>query len=151
MSPSNPEWFTPQHIFDALHREFKFTLDPCATPENAKCPTYYTRDDDGLSKDWAGHTVFMNPPYGDQIGKWVRKAWLESLNGTTVVCLIPSRTDTSYWHDYVMKATELRFIYGRVTFGGVKRHAPFPSVIVVFRPGLTSPAISAVNRQMERI
>ena len=131
MSKTN-EWATPQDLFDTLDAEFKFTLDPCATKENAKCSFYYTKDDDGLSQDWCDHTVFMNPPYGREIKQWAKKAYQEWKRGATVVCLVPSRTDTAYWHDYFMKADEIRFIRGRVKFGGSKNSAPFPSAIVVF-------------------
>lgn len=127
------EWATPQDFFDKLDDEFHFTLDPCATPENAKCDLYFTQEEDGLSQNWLG-TVFMNPPYGREIGKWVKKAYEESLNGATVVCLIPARTDTKYWHEYVIGGgAEVRFIKGRLKFGGSKNSAPFPSAIVIFR------------------
>jgi len=129
------EWATPQYLFDALDQEFHFTLDPCATDENHKCARYFTSKEDGLSKSWARERVFMNPPYGNQIGLWIAKAFTESLQGALVVCLIPSRTDTRYWHDYVMKADEIRFIQGRVKFvGRSDESAPFPSAIVVFQP-----------------
>jgi len=130
-SSKSNEWETPQELFDALNREFHFTLDPCSTDENAKCKKHFTIDDDGLSKDWSKDIVFMNPPYGRKIGKWVKKAYEESLNGTIVVCLIPARTDTAYWHDYVMKG-EIRFLRGRVKFSNSTISAPFPSAVVVF-------------------
>ena len=99
-SSATNEWPTPQNFFDILDKEFNFTLDPCCTPESAKCKTYFTEKDDGLSRSWKGHTVFMNPPYGNAIKNWVRKAYEESLGAnTTVVALIPARTDTKYWHD----------------------------------------------------
>lgn len=122
-------WSTPPELFKALDDEFTFTLDPCCTVDNATCPTYFTEEDDGLSKSWAGHTVFMNPPYGREIGKWIKKAYEED---ATVVCLIPSRTDTKWWHDYVMQG-EVRFIKGRLKFGGHKNPAPFPSAVIIFR------------------
>jgi site-specific DNA-methyltransferase (adenine-specific) len=127
-------WATPQEFFAELDQEFNFTLDPCASPENAKCAKYFTVEDDGLRQDWAGHTVFCNPPYGRQIGKWVKKCYEESRKpGTTVVMLIPARTDTSYFHDYVYnKAREIRFIRGRLKFGNSKNSAPFPSMVVIF-------------------
>lgn len=128
-----PEWATPVNLFNELNQEFCFTLDPCATPENAKCARFYTAADNGLSKSWANEVVFMNPPYGRVIGDWVRKAYQEaSENGAVVVCLIPSRTDTKYWHKYCMKANEIRFLEGRVSFGAGVGPAPFPSCIVVF-------------------
>jgi len=127
-------WATPQNFFDELNAEFHFTLDPCATPENAKCAKYFTAEDDGLKQDWAGHTVFCNPPYGREIGKWVKKCYEESKKpGITVVMLIPARTDTSYFHDYIYKkAKEIRFVRGRLKFGNSKNSAPFPSMVVVF-------------------
>ena len=127
------DWGTPNEIFEPLDKEFGFTLDPCATPENAKCEKFYTPDDDGLSRSWADEVVFMNPPYGREIGKWIKKAYEESCQ-SVVVCLIPSRTDTAWWHDYCMKADEIRFLRGRVRFVGGSSSAPFPSAIVVFRP-----------------
>lgn len=128
-------WTTPQDFYDTLNYRFHFTLDPCATPENAKCEKFYTEADDGLSKDWEGETVFMNPPYGRVIGRWVDKAWQEGMKpGTTVVCLIPARTDTSYWHTYVIGGgAEVEFVKGRLKFGGAKNSAPFPSAVVIFR------------------
>ena len=124
-------WSTPQDFFDKLDEEFGFTLDPCATPENAKCDKFYTREDDGLSKDWSGERVFMNPPYGREIGGWVKKA---SEADALVVCLVPARTDTRWWHDFVIGGgAEVRFIKGRLKFGGAKNSAPFPSAVVIFR------------------
>ena len=135
MSSATPEWATPQWLFDDLDREFSFTLDPCATRDNTKCERFFTKDDDGLSKTWAPETVWMNPPYGREIGAWVKKAHDESSVGATVVCLIPSRTDTKWWHAYCMKANEIRFIKGRVHFvGETDDNAPFPSCLVIFRP-----------------
>jgi len=126
-------WSTPGTFFERLDREFKFTLDPCASHENTTCNKYYTEEDDGLAQSWSGETVFMNPPYGRDIGMWLRKAHEESKNkNTTVVCLIPARTDTKYWHDYVMKAVEIRLVKGRLKFGESKNAAPFPSAVVIF-------------------
>ena len=136
-SSKSNEWATPQNLFDELNDEFNFTLDPCATDENAKCSNYFTIEDDGLSKDWSNDVVFMNPPYGREIKKWVNKAYKESLNGATVVCLIPARTDTTYWHDFIFgKANDIRFLRGRLKFGKSKNSAPFPSAIVVYRGGI---------------
>lgn len=136
-SSSTPEWSTPLDLFAALDREFDFTLDPCATPENTTCDNYYTLADDGLSQTWTGR-VFMNPPYGRVIGKWMRKA-CESAFSTAelVVCLVPARTDTAWWHDYAMRG-EIRFIRGRLRFGAAKWSAPFPSAVVVFRRASTA-------------
>ena len=134
-SSKTNEWGTPQDTFDKLNEEFNFTLDPCATKYNAKCPKFYTKEDDGLSQDWGGERVFMNPPYGRTINKWIEKAYKESLKGATVVCLIPSRTDTRYWHDYIFPYAEIRFLKGRVKFGknGIYAPAPFPSAIAIFK------------------
>lgn len=124
-------WETPQAIFDKLNVEFGFTLDVCALPENAKCSAYYTPEQDGLLQKWKG-VCYMNPPYGREIGHWMRKAYESSIAGATVVCLVPARTDTAWFWDYAMKG-EIRFIRGRLKFGGHKNSAPFPSAIVIFR------------------
>ncbi len=122
---------TPQDFYAALNDEFGFEVDVCALPSNAKCKKYYTPEQDGLKQDWEG-VCWMNPPYGREIGKWMEKAYNSSLNGATVVCLVPSRTDTRWWHKYAMKG-EIRFIKGRLKFGGAKNSAPFPSAVVIFR------------------
>lgn len=122
-------WATPQKFFDELNKEFNFTLDPCAIPENAKCEKYYTPEDDGLTKDWNNETVFCNPPYGREIGKWVQKCY--ETKGL-VVALLPARTDTRWFHDFIYGKAEIRFIKGRLKFGGAKWNAPFPNMIVVF-------------------
>ena len=132
-SSLTPEWATPQALYDELNEEFGFTLDPCATPENAKCARFFTRVENGLAQSWAGETVWLNPPYGDELPRWIRKAYGESLNGATVVALIPSRTDTRWWHEHVMKATDIRFIRGRLAFNDGPTKAPFPSCVVVWR------------------
>ena len=124
-------WETPQHLFNELNTEFNFEIDVCALPENAKCKKYFTPEEDGLQQEWKG-TCWMNPPYGRQISKWVKKAYESSLKGATVVCLLPARTDTKWWHEYCMKG-EIRFIRGRLKFGDAKNSAPFPSAIVIFR------------------
>ena len=131
-SSNDMTWETPQWLFDKLDKEFHFTLDVCALPETAKCEKYYTPQIDGLKQDWEDNICWMNPPYGREIGVQIEKAYNESLKGATVVCLIPSRTDTKYWHDYCMKASEIRFIKGRLKFGDSKNSAPFPSAIVIF-------------------
>ncbi len=126
---------TPMSLFNELNEEFHFTLDPCATAETAKCYRYYAPEKDGLSMPWFGR-VFVNPPYGPAIRKWIQKAWDEILVGRAevVVMLLPSRTDTRWWHSWVLSfASEIRFVRGRVRFGGAKAGAPFPSCIVVFR------------------
>lgn len=125
-------WETPRALFDELNAEYHFTLDPCATPENAKCENYFTEQDDGLSKNWGGQSVFCNPPYGLELRKWVKKAWEEAQKpGTTVVLLIPARTDTGWFHDYCLRG-KVRFLRGRLKFGGAKNNAPFPSMVVTF-------------------
>lgn len=136
-SSETNEWETPDDIFSALNCFFRFTLDPAATEENAKCDKYFTIETDGLSQSWKNETVWLNPPYGREISKWIKKAYEESLNGfTTVVMLIPARTDTSYWHEYVLKSSQIHYIRGRLKFKnkgkGDSNPAPFPSAIVVF-------------------
>lgn len=132
-SSASVEWATPQELYDELEKEFEFNLDPCATHENHKCGNYYTKEQDGLSKDWDNMRVFMNPPYGREIGKWVHKAFTSM--GGVVVCLLPARTDTKWFHEYIYNqpTAQIRFIKGRIKFGGHKNPAPFPSMIVVFK------------------
>ena len=133
MSSNTPEWATPQDLFNKLDGEFHFTLDPCATKENAKCAYFFTKEDDGLSKNWGKEKVFMNPPYGKVIGEWVKYAWQSWLGGATVVCLLPARTDTKWFHEYIYGQAEIRFIKGRLKFSESKNSAPFPSMIVIFK------------------
>ena len=133
-SSKTDEWATPQWLFDELNKEFGFTLDVCALPDNAKCEKYYTPDVDGIKQSWENNTCWMNPPYGREISKWVQKAYEESKQ-STVVCLLPARTDTRWWHEYCMKG-EIRFLRGRLKFGQAKNSAPFPSAVVIFRPAL---------------
>jgi phage N-6-adenine-methyltransferase len=130
-SSNRDDWETPLELFNQLDAIYHFDLDVCALPHNAKCDKYYTPDDDGLSKPWEG-TCWMNPPYGRQIGRWMEKAYKSSLVGATVVCLVPSRTDTAWWHDYAMRASKITYIRGRIKFVGAKHGAPFPCAIVVF-------------------
>jgi len=125
---ASDKWETPQEFFDKLDAEFHFDWDVCATRESAKCALYWSEEDDALVQEWAG-VCWMNPPYGRQIGQWVQKAYEAD---ATVVCLLPARTDTAWWHDYVMKG-EVRFIRGRLHFSGHKWNAPFPSAVVIFR------------------
>ena len=125
-------WETPQKYFDDISREFSFETDVCALPENAKCQRYFTPTLNGLTQEWRG-VCWMNPPYGRSIGMWVKKAYESAQDGATVVCLLPARTDTAWWHDYAIKG-EVRFIRGRLKFGGHKNSAPFPSALVIFRP-----------------
>jgi phage N-6-adenine-methyltransferase len=124
-------WSTPQDLFDRLNSVFRFDLDVCATPENAKCERFFTEEINGLAQEWRG-SVWMNPPYGRGIDAWVKKAFQSAQAGATVVCLLPARTDTRWWHDYVLRG-EVTFIKGRLKFGGHNNNAPFPSAVVVFR------------------
>lgn len=126
-------WETPQWLFDTLNKEFGFTLDTCATPDNAKCERFFTEDDNGLMKDWGDNVCWMNPPYGAEIARWMAKAHNAANMGATVVCLVPSRTDTEWWHKHAMKH-EIRFLRGRLKFGDAVDSAPFPSAVVVMRP-----------------
>ena len=132
-SSTSGDWDTPQTFYDKLDRQFSFTLDPCATEASAKCAKYYTEEDDGLVQDWKGHTVFVNPPYGRSIGVWLKKGYEESKkHNTIVVMLVPARTDTKWWHDYVMRAKEVHLVRGRLKFGTSDNAAPFPSAVVIF-------------------
>jgi phage N-6-adenine-methyltransferase len=145
-SSAHDLWSTPQDFFERLNADFHFETDVCALPENAKCRRYYTTPGgmlyesiwqgpahlDGLIQQWAG-VCWMNPPYGREIGRWMAKAYRSAQAGATVVCLVPSRTDTAWWHDYATKG-EIIFIRGRLKFGGSANCAPFPSAVVVYRP-----------------
>jgi phage N-6-adenine-methyltransferase len=128
------DWETPADLFELLHREFRFTLDVCALPHNAKLPRYFTPELDGLAQDWGQDVCWCNPPYGDDIGLWIRKAYEASLQGATVVCLTYARTDTQWFHDWAYGKAEIRFIKGRVRFVGAKHGAPAPSILLVYRP-----------------
>ena len=129
------DWPTPQAFFDQLNREFKFTLDPCASAENAKCRWFYTREDDGLKQNWRSHRVFCNPPYGKTMRDWARKCFEASEGGALVALLAHARTDTRWFHDWVYgKADEIRFVRGRLKFGDGSQSAPFPSLIAIFFP-----------------
>ena len=128
-------WATPQNFFDELNREFSFTTDVCALPENTKCEHFYTPETDGLKQEWTG-ICWCNPPYGREIGKWVKKA-CES--AATVVMLLPARTDTKWFHDYILNRAEIRFVKGRLKFGGGMQSAPFPSMVVIYDRRSLSP------------
>lgn len=134
-SSQRMDWETPTALFDQLDAEFHFTLDAAASHDNHKCSRYFTVEDDGLTQSWAGETVFCNPPYGRELARWVEKAWREAqAPGTTVVLLIPARTDTRWFHSYIHRRAEVRFLKGRIKFetGGVAGDsAPFPSMVVV--------------------
>ena len=133
-SSATDEWATPQGFFDELNKEFHFTLDPAADETNHKCEKFFTKEQNGLACPWGGRTVFCNPPYGREIGKWVQKAWEEhTANGNTIVMLLPARTDTKWFHKYIYGKAEIRFVRGRLKFGGAAWNAPFPSMVVIFR------------------
>ncbi len=129
-SSKTDQWSTPIDFFFELNKEFNFTLDPCADESNAKCNKFFTKEDDGLSKNWDNEIVFCNPPYGRKIKYWVKKS--SEAKGGIVVMLIPARTDTRYFHEYIYHKAEIRFIKGRLKFGDSKNSAPFPSMIVIF-------------------
>jgi site-specific DNA-methyltransferase (adenine-specific) len=135
------EWGTPKDLFDILNAEFAFTLDVAASDENAKCKRYFTKEQNGLIQSWAGERCFMNPPYGRAIKMWVSKAWREvkkNEGAELVVGLLPARTDTKWFHDYVLDRAEIRFIKGRVRFVSNKQQmgpSTFPSIVVVWRHG----------------
>ena len=135
-SSKTDQWATPQDFFDKLNEEFDFTLDVCALPENAKCKQFFTPEIDGLSQPWKGR-VWCNPPYGREIGQWVRRAFLAVVSGgaEVVVMLLPARTDTRWFHEYIYKKADVRFLKGRLKFGEAKNSAPFPSMIVIFKKG----------------
>lgn len=149
LSSAAADWTTPQDLFDELDAEFHFELDPCATPENAKCAAYFTAEQDGLVQPWAPAVVFMNPPYGRQIGRWVEKAEAESRAGATVVALVPARTDTRWWHECIADH-EVRFLRGRLRFGSASSGAPFPSAVVIFRETDSRNACNACGRRRRR-
>ena len=128
-SSATDERSTPQHFFDKLNEEFSFTLDPCANDTNHKCKKYFTKTENGLLQNWDDEIVFCNPPYGREIGKWVKKA---AESKATVVMLLPARTDTKWFHDYIYEKAEIRFIKGRLKFGEAQNSAPFPSMVVIF-------------------
>ena len=132
-SSATDEWSTPQDLFDELNSVFHFDLDACATRANAKCAHYFTRAEDALKQTWTG-TVWMNPPYGRQIEAFMKKACESYRDGATVVCLVPARTDTRWWHQYATKGHVL-FLRGRLRFEGGAHSAPFPSAIIIFWNG----------------
>ncbi len=132
-SSASEEWSTPQGFFDSYNKEWKFTLDVCAGSDNTKCERYFDKEANGLTQDWGKNTCWMNPPYGRTIKDWMRKALEASRLGATVVCLVPSRTDTTWWHEYAMKG-KIEFLRGRLKFNHHHNSAPFPSAVVVFQP-----------------
>lgn len=138
LSSQDMTWETPQEFFNELNKEFNFSLDPCATKETAKCQKFFTPEIDGLKQDWGGYSVFCNPPYGSEIKHWVEKCSMEGQKpNTIVVMLIPARTDTKYFHEFIYHKAEIRFIKGRLKFKGAQKgsgSAPFPSMVVIFNP-----------------
>lgn len=148
----NDEWTTPQPLYDILNEEFRFTLDAFATANNAKCPAFFTKEQDALSQPWSyplqPRTVWMNPPYS-RIAECLEKAYRESQkHGNVVVALVPTRTNPPWWHEYAMKASEIRFIERKVSFGGVKKGVPFTgSAILVFRPNCTTPTVKSQRQR----
>lgn len=130
-SSRTEEWETPQNLFDQLNEEFRFTLGPCCTHENAKCEKHFTKEENGLEQSWEGERVFCNPPYGKAISPWVKKC--STANAKLVVLLVPARVDTAWFHDYVYGKAEIRFIRGRLKYGGATHNSPFPSMICIFR------------------
>lgn len=139
MLTSNSEnWTTPDDLFAELDQVFDFTLDPCASRENAKCARFFTKKQDGLAQDWGREKVFMNPPYGRELPRWMKKAYEASLQGALVVCLVPARPDTDWWWNFATKGL-IHFIHGRLKFGGATKSgklesATFPSALVIFYP-----------------
>ena len=134
LSTGKNDWATPQKFFEELNKEFHFTLDACANEQNHKCKRYYTEEENGLLQDWSGEVVFCNPPYSKkEQNAWVKKCYEESRHAT-VVMLIPARTDTERFHKYILPYAEIRFLKGRLTFAGAKNPAPFPNMVVIFRP-----------------
>ena len=135
-SSKSDMWGTPPEFFNKLNKTYKFTLDPCASAENHKCDKYYTLEDDGLSKSWENEVVFVNPPYS-KIKDWVKKSHDEWVLGSEIILLIPARTDTRYFHDYINDNAQVRFIKGRLKFihpdGRNSKSAPFPSILCIFR------------------
>lgn len=151
-SSDSDEWVTPDNFYNGLDNIYHFTLDPATDGWNSKCKRYFTAQQDGLKQSWQGETVFVNPPYSD-IKEWVRKSYEEGQKpNTCVVMLIPSRTDTKYWHDYIMKAQEIHFVKGRLKFGNQKNCAPFPSAVIVFHKDMpfapTAPAFYSMGRYL---
>jgi phage N-6-adenine-methyltransferase len=134
------DWETPAELYAVLNAEFHFDLDPCANCQNAKCARYFTENDDGLLQPWTG-IVWVNPPYGRGIAHWLDKALLSANAGATVVCLVPARTDTRWWHRYCMSSDEIRLLDRRLTFAGADNKATFPAAIVVFRPPRRTPVL----------
>ena len=132
MSSNTDEWATPKLFFEELNEKYHFTLDPCCTEENRKCEKYYTKKENGLLQSWKNERVYCNPPYGREIGKWVEKAYIENKeNDVFIVMLLPARTDTRWFHDFIYLKHKVEFIKGRLKFNDCKQSAPFPSMLVI--------------------
>lgn len=147
-------WATPKYFFDHLNDEFDFTLDPCALPDTAKCDKFFTPETNGLKQDWSNDIVFMNPPYGrgQNVYSWVEKAYNSALDGGTAICLLPLSGDTKWYHDFVMRSHEIRFVKDRIWFelNGVAARANHASIVVVFEPTFSisgKPIISSISNQ----
>lgn len=143
------DWETPQSLFAEINREFHFTLDAAASAHNAKVARYFTANDDALAQDWGNHTVWLNPPYGAKSGSlqdWVKKAYAESVKGSTVVMLIPARTNTNWFHDFAIARGEVRFVRGRPKFGDATHGLPQPLCYVIFRPAALNAPAGAVEK-----
>lgn len=135
-SSNSNEWYTPDYVFNELDSRYSFTLDAAANASNAKCERFFTQEDNGLKQCWANESVWLNPPYGREIGLWVEKAKIEATKGSIVVMLIPARTETKYWHEHIFPhASRILFVSGRLKFGGAPHNAPFPSAVIVFGDG----------------
>jgi phage N-6-adenine-methyltransferase len=146
MSSKTDKWATPQWFFDTLNAHYQFTLDVCAVAENAKCDRFFSPEEDGLKQEWEG-VCWMNPPYGLEIIRWVKKAYESSLDGALVVALLPVRTDTAWFWEYVYHRTRIEFIRGRLKFGEGRGSAPFPSMITVWEPA----NISLIEEENEKL
>lgn len=141
-SSATDQWATPWPLFERYRSRYGISLDVCADAENAKCNDYFDIETDGLAQDWGKRSCWCNPPYGREIGKWVEKAWRSAGHGALVVMLVPARTDTRWWHDWIWDtdaqtprtSVKVEFLKGRVKFGDGKAGAPFPSAVVVFFP-----------------
>ena len=145
-SSKTDNWATPQDFYNKLDKRFNFELDPCADEENHKCPLYYTKEEDGLKQDWGQYRTYVNPPYGREISKWVEKAYKTNKeHGNLIVMLLPARTDTRWFHNFIYKKAEIEFIKGRLKFGNSKDSAPFPSMIVIFEEGKKSEKSEETN------
>lgn len=139
----NKEWETPDSVFKPLEKEFNIVLDVCANDKNTKCRTFLDKGVNSFTASWkdtlkglgdSDSACWMNPPYGRGIDRWIKKAHEEALKGVVTVALVPARTDTLWFHNYIHNKQEVRFIKGRIKFVDASSSAPFPSMVVIFRP-----------------